>query len=203
MKKNEVKVGQCYKVKVSGSIAEVRITGENPHGGWDGVNVATNRAVRIKSAQRLRGLVSRPAKRTVARTMEEAQTAGDGGATSRVMTKAEYEAQAAAPAGDVGAGAETPAESQPKAKGRSRRAKGEDGAKRPSGLDAAAAVLAEAGAPMNAKEMVDRMLFTGLWKTGGKTPAATIYAAIVREISIKGDQARFRKVERGKFTLAK
>ena len=55
MKKNEVKTGETYRVKVSGAIADVRITGENPHGGWDGVNVATNRVVRIKSAQRLRG----------------------------------------------------------------------------------------------------------------------------------------------------
>jgi hypothetical protein len=51
--------------------------------------------------------------------------------------------------------------------------------------------------------MVERMLATGMWTTGGKTPAATIYAAIIREIAAKGDQARFRKVERGKFTLAK
>jgi hypothetical protein len=203
MKKNEVKVGQCYRVKVNHNIAEVRITGENPYGGWDGVNVATNRGVRIKTAQRLQGLVSRPAKRTVARTMEEAQVADADTTTSRVMTKAEYEAQAATPAADVGAGAEIPVQPEPTAKGRPRRAKGEDGAKRPSGLDAAAAVLAEAGKPMNANEMVDRMLSTGMWKTGGKTPASTIYAAIIREISIKGDQARFRKVERGKFTLAK
>jgi hypothetical protein len=75
--------------------------------------------------------------------------------------------------------------------------------RRPSGLDAAVAVLAEAGRPMNTKEMVERMLATGLWKTGGKTPAATIYAAIIREITVKGDQARFRKVERGQFTLTK
>ena len=54
MKKSEVKIGQTYRVKVSGNICDVRITGENPHGGWDGVNVTTNRQVRIKSAQRLR-----------------------------------------------------------------------------------------------------------------------------------------------------
>ncbi|HOF17388.1 MAG TPA: winged helix-turn-helix domain-containing protein [Phycisphaerae bacterium] len=68
-----------------------------------------------------------------------------------------------------------------------------------SGLDAAAQVLAEAGGPLNTKEMVERMLSQGLWQTGGKTPAATIYSAILREISVKGDASRFRKVERGKF----
>ena len=33
MKKNEVEVGTVYRVKVSGSVQDVRITGENPHGG--------------------------------------------------------------------------------------------------------------------------------------------------------------------------
>ena len=71
------------------------------------------------------------------------------------------------------------------------------------GLDAAAQVLADAGEPLNTKDMVDRMLAKGLWSTGGKTPAATIYAAILRECATKGDQSRFRKTERGKFELAK
>jgi hypothetical protein len=75
--------------------------------------------------------------------------------------------------------------------------------KRPSGLDAAAKVLAEASGPLNAAEMVKRMLAKGLWKTSGKTPAATIYAAIIREIAIKGKDARFRKTARGMFDLAK
>ena len=56
---------------------------------------------------------------------------------------------------------------------------------------------------MGTKEIVERMVAKGLWKTKGKTPAATIYAAILREIQRKGDSARFRKVERGKFTLGK
>ena len=77
------------------------------------------------------------------------------------------------------------------------------GAKRSSGLDAAAKVLAKAGEPMSCKAIVEHMLANGLWQTTGKTPAATIYAAIIREIAAKGDNARFRKVERGKFTLAK
>ena len=83
--------------------------------------------------------------------------------------------------------------------------KGDQPAKerKPSGLDAAAQVLAEAGEPLNAKEMVERMLAQGLWQTGGKTPAATIYSAVIREISVKGDASRFRKVKRGKFELAR
>ena len=73
--------------------------------------------------------------------------------------------------------------------------------RKPSGLDAAVAVLAEAGKPMNCGDMVRRMLETGLWKTSGKTPSSTIYAAIITEISKKGATSRFRKTDRGMFEL--
>ena len=68
--------------------------------------------------------------------------------------------------------------------------------KKLSGLDAAVKVLAEATEPLNCKEIVERMLAKGLWHTSGKTPAATIYAAIIRQIAAKGDGARFRMVWR-------
>ena len=76
-------------------------------------------------------------------------------------------------------------------------------AKRPSGLDAAAKVLAEAGEPLSCKAIVECAFEKGYWKTSGKTPAATIYAAIIREIQTKGEGGRFKKVARGRFALAK
>jgi len=75
-------------------------------------------------------------------------------------------------------------------------------AKRSSGLGAAAKVLSEAGEPLSCKQMVEQMLEKGYWKTSGKTPAATIYAGILREIRKKGEQSRFRKTDRGRFALA-
>ena len=60
-----------------------------------------------------------------------------------------------------------------------------DKVKRLSGLDAAARVLAEATEPLNCKEIVERAISKGYWKTNGRTPAATIYAAIIREIAAK------------------
>jgi hypothetical protein len=40
----------------------------------------------------------------------------------------------------------------------------------------------------------------GLWTSpGGATPHATLYTAILREIQVKGTEARFRKTERGHF----
>jgi hypothetical protein len=73
-------------------------------------------------------------------------------------------------------------------------------AKRISALDAAATVLAASEVPMRAKEMIAAMEAKGLWKSpGGKTPEATLYAAIIREIAAKGTAARFKKHERGVF----
>lgn len=60
MKKAQVKIGGYYTAKVSGTVVTVRIQGESRFGGWDAVNTSTGRAVRIKSAQRLREEVSIP-----------------------------------------------------------------------------------------------------------------------------------------------
>jgi hypothetical protein len=70
-----------------------------------------------------------------------------------------------------------------------------------SGLDAAAKVLTEAGEPLNTKTMVERAIQKGYWTTNGKTPAATIYAAIIREIAVKGSASRFAKADRGMFKI--
>ena len=72
-----------------------------------------------------------------------------------------------------------------------------------SGLDAAAKVLAEAGEPLRCKEIVETMLTKGYWTTNGQTPWATLYSAILREIQQKGKEARFRKADRGLFTINK
>jgi len=70
-----------------------------------------------------------------------------------------------------------------------------------SGLDAAAKVLADAGKPLNCKTIVERAVAKGYWKSDGKTPSATVYAAILREIQKEGDASRFVKAERGMFKI--
>jgi len=70
-----------------------------------------------------------------------------------------------------------------------------------SGLDAAAKILVDAGGALNCKAMVEQAIEKGYWKPGGKTPAATMYAAILREIQKKGDTSRFVKTERGMFKI--
>jgi hypothetical protein len=85
-----------------------------------------------------------------------------------------------------------------KAKGKQPETKGQDS--QLSCLNAAAKVLAEKGEPMNCKEMIEAMASKGYWTTpGGKTPHATLYSSIAREIRDKGKESRFKKSERGKF----
>ena len=85
-----------------------------------------------------------------------------------------------------------------KAKGKQPQTKGHDS--QLSCLNAAAKVLAEKGEPMNCKEMIEAMATKGYWTTpGGKTPHATLYSSIAREIRDKGKESRFKKSERGKF----
>ena len=76
--------------------------------------------------------------------------------------------------------------------------------KKVSCIDAAAQILAASKTPMNTKEMIEAMAAKGLWVSpGGKTPSATLYSSIIREIATKGKDARFTKTERGKFAASK
>jgi hypothetical protein len=60
------------------------------------------------------------------------------------------------------------------------------------------------GEPMRAQELIAAMLEQGLWKSpGGKTPHATLAAAMYREINAKGGHARFAKTDRGQFAFNK
>ncbi len=71
-----------------------------------------------------------------------------------------------------------------------------------SALSAAVRVLAEEGQPLTCREMIEAMAAQKYWTSpAGKTPANTLYAAILREIQTKAGQARFRKVDRGRFDL--
>src|SRR5262245_40150292 len=72
--------------------------------------------------------------------------------------------------------------------------------KRMSALEAAARVLQDAKEPMSCPALIERMASKGYWKSpGGKTPHATLSAAILREIRLKSNQSRFRKVAPGRF----
>ncbi len=85
---------------------------------------------------------------------------------------------------------------------KTRKQAGEQKPKRVSALDAAAQVLAKAGKPMRSQELIAAMAEQNLWKSpAGKTPHATLYAAMMREARDKGSASRFRKVDRGQFAF--
>jgi len=175
MKTSEIKVGGTYLTKVTNSVVPVRLDRENPHGGWDATNLVTNKRVRIKTAQRLRGPANR---KTESKDIMLAASAPVPKATKPV--KDATPAKAAKPQ----------ATREPKAG-------------KMSALDAAAKVLGESATPMTTGEMIEAMAAKGLWTSpGGKTPAATLYSAILRELKVKGAASRFTKTERGKFALA-
>lgn len=189
MKKDEIKVGQSYEAKVSNRIVTVRIDSTNSHGGWNATNTATGKRIRIKSAQRLRRAAGAEAStgRRPRRTAQVETAAPEINPTVEIIT--------GQPLPETTGG-------QP-AKPRRAKKVTEPKAKRVSALDAAAQVLADSDKPLRAKEMIDAMAARGLWSSpNGKTPEATLYAAILREIGTKGDAARFRKVERGQFEFS-
>jgi hypothetical protein len=127
-----------------------------------------------------------PSETPAAETKTTTLDAGGGILVDVVETTAETPATTPAPQGKPARKAKAPKE--PKAK-------------KPSGLDAAAQVLKDKGEAMSCKDIVDQMLAKGLWTTNGKTPSATIYSAILREIDGKPGESRFVKTGRGLFTL--
>jgi len=175
--KRKIEIGKVYSTKVGGSWLPVRIDKSLGHGRYEGAPLPSGKTIKV-STDAVKGDGQTLEQWTAARTPRPAQEPEPTKPTRTDGGEAKPRAKAVRPAK-------------------------EKKDRKPSALDAAATVLAEAKAPLTAKEMVERMLAKGLWQTGGKTPAATIYAAIIREIAAKGADARFRKAERGKFTLAK
>jgi hypothetical protein len=74
--------------------------------------------------------------------------------------------------------------------------------KKSSALNAAAQVLQETGQALTCPELIIQMAAKGYWTSPqGKTPASTLYAALTREIKLKGEAARFVKTGPGTFAL--
>ena len=71
--------------------------------------------------------------------------------------------------------------------------------KKLSMLEAAVVIMEELDGPATAEEIVEAMLKRGLWKTQGKTPAATFVARMTDEIA----RPHFCRPEKGKYALLK
>jgi HB1, ASXL, restriction endonuclease HTH domain len=71
-----------------------------------------------------------------------------------------------------------------------------------SALESAVQVLRAEGRPMTCGELIAAMAAKNFWTSpAGKTPASTLYASILKEVTTKGAEARFVKVARGQFAL--
>jgi hypothetical protein len=220
MKKSEVKIGGVYTAKVSNKVVQLKIDTESKYGGWDGTNLATGKKVRIRSAQRLREAVGGSRAQTGAKkgkgnkklkTATEAQTAQTSAPTDKAVADSGKKTAICPNCGSTKVDEDgdctkchEPKIAKKDDKLKKAKAQKEPKEKRPSGLDAAAKVLEETGQAMNVKEILEYATTKGYWKSpNGKTPSATIYSSIIREISAKGKESRFKKAERGEFVLNK
>ena len=174
MKNSDVQIGATYLVKVADNLVPVKLVREHPSGGWEGTSEKTGKTIRIKSAQRLRP------RKCLADTAH--------GTTKTQEPTKDAKAEPGRDTGERGATG-----GQPQA----------DAAKPMSLMDAAVHILSlGTGDPMRCKDIVDLVVKRELWTPGkGKTPASTLYASILREITTKGDACRFVKTQRGKFAL--
>ncbi len=201
MKKADIKVGSVYRAKVSDKLTDVRIDAEHPGGGWNATNLATKKKVRIKSAQRPRApaMTAERAKAVAAADQENARLRQERTASKDGQTASER-AMSSPPRKSARAKTASPAKPVKAAAGG--KPGGDSKAKARTGiLDVAAQILAKAREAMRCKGIVEQAIAKGLWSTSGKTPHATLYAAIIREIADKGKDARFEKVDRGQFRI--
>lgn len=196
MKKNEVRIGDVYHAKVTNKRVEVRIDEVKPSGEWSATNMATHKKITIKTADGLTAIpvgntkVTKTGNVTVVETEPASvETFENGPVDRRVPKKPKKKTKS-----------ETKTESADKTSARKSNGKP---AEKPDGktscVAAALMVLGESVEPMNSKELIEAMEAKGYWSSpGGKTPHATLYSAILRELS-KGDDSRFVKTERGRF----
>jgi hypothetical protein len=185
MKKAEVKIGGKYYANVTGKKVEIQIDNENPGGGWFATNLATGKKIHVRTAQRLHGEVGKGKSATKTQSDSQAQPPNDAD-PDIVPLKPKRSAK--------NAEGQEPKRSAKKAEGQE--------PKRLSALAAAHKVLCEATEPLNVQQMIEAMTAKGYWTSpGGKTPHATLYSAILRELA-KGEASRFVKTDRGRFVAA-
>lgn len=83
---------------------------------------------------------------------------------------------------------------------KSESSKGEKSKGQMSGINAAYVVLKEFGEAMNIRQIMEQINERGLANLPGKTPSATVSAAIQRDIKTKGEASRFVKTDKGMFS---
>ena len=175
MKQEDIQIGGTYLVGLAGNLVPVLITEDHTSGtGWLGKTIKTGKQITIRSAQRIHQAVESDKDASAAKQGKRKPKA----TTDTTDAPKRDTDKPVAPSGDQDAG------------------------KPMSLINAAAHILAQGNRePMRCKDIVEQAIEQKLWQPGkGLTPSATLYAAIGREIKTKGDDSRFVKAERGRFT---
>jgi hypothetical protein len=181
MKASDVKIGGEYQARIGSKTPfPVRIVSEKASGGWSAINLNNDKKVFI----------------SMARFLQEIPAAAE----TTVTTEGNLTVVEVPPATtETIDGTKTKSNRSRKPKSDADTAEAKTFL---SQLDAAAKVLGEATEPMTTKQMVETMSAKGYWSSpGGKTPHATLYSAILRELQSKGEVSRFIKTDRGHFKL--
>lgn len=220
LKTDDIKPGGTYGVRIKGKVTPVLIETaqyqKDQFLGWTAVVVATGEAIIIDPGTRFSRLKEEQGgqPQQAQRDQQQADQAEQPAAVESAAAASAPAVQAQTPAPDAKSAkrgskgkksdaappaATTPAEGKNAGKNaKAARSPKQPTAKKMSCLDAAAQIIGKD--PVGCKDLIAEMGQRGLWKSpGGKTPDASLYAAIVREISAKKDAARFRKVDRGLF----
>lgn len=172
MKNADVKIGGKYYANVTKKEVQVQIESVNDEGGWNATNLSTGKTIHIKNADRLLRSVGRQRAKGSASVTQEGN-----------LTIVEVPSVRAETIGEKSFAAPKPANSK----------------RGLSCIEAAHRVLLESDAPLNAKQLIQLMSEQEYWSSpGGKTPHATLYSAILRELA-KGSESRFIKKDRGLF----
>lgn len=175
----KVEVGKVYSVRVGGAFVAARADKGLGHGRYEGLTVRPDG--------------------TGAKVTFRTEAVRGGG-----VTEEEWRKKHTPQANDLPVPPRGEAAVPARARRAGRPAKA-SAPRKPSGLDAAVRVLRERGRPMKVDEIVKVAIEKGYWSTNGKTPAATVYAAIIREIASRKAEARFARAageERGLFELS-
>jgi hypothetical protein len=175
MKLENVKVGEVYTLKVGKNLVAVKAMSVDAKGKIT-VSPASGKMITVADAGRL-----------IARTVVD----GAGQHTAKQAAHGAPRKASTPKATKAARGRNVGQQGAPQAK-----------EKRVGLVDAAIQVMKAAGKPMNCKDIVKVILEKKLWETTGKTPDATLYSSILRDIQKKGAEARFKKVDRGQFALA-
>jgi len=181
MMNEEIRLGQCWMVRLSKRDLCVRLESHTPDGGWTARVMSHGRMVTIKNASQLLQRCDKVRIYTIAETTKPNRRshAVPPPRNEPMLKKAELKKE------KVIVKAAIPLEQSAPL----------------SLLDAAAMVLRESQSALSTREIIALVVERGLWKPTGATPWATLNAELNRNIKTLGTQSRFRKIGRGAYVL--